>query len=45
MECKNCKYYDSVKCTDSEEFVNADTGFPICRYNSNAIKLSEYLEG
>lgn len=37
MECKNCQYWNGIKCTDSANYVSIHDNEPMCRYNSNAV--------
>jgi hypothetical protein len=41
-EIINCIFYIDGKCTDTEIYVNMETGEEMCRYNSSAITLEEY---
>lgn len=37
MECKNCQYWNGIKCTDSANYVSIHDGEPMCRYNSDSV--------
>jgi len=51
MNCKptpsqkeQCYFWHATheRCTDTAEYVNRETGEPMCRYNDSAVHVSEY---
>ena len=43
-EVRKCRFFKGGKCTDEEVYVSKRDGAEMCRYNSDAILLSEYEE-
>lgn len=41
-ELINCLYYKNDICTDEDEYVNYQTGEPLCRYDKDSIPKSEW---
>ena len=53
ISCDKCKFFDGEICTDTEEWVDKDTGEDACRYHEDSIlkpiaahqQYREWLEG
>ena len=42
-EERKCKFWNGVKCTDQDEYVN-NQGDLVCRYQDGAMLYDEYIE-